>query len=163
MFPKLIDEVGNRVCRMCKGKLPKGRTSWCSDECNNDAMIMCYPSFARSAVYKRDKGVCALCHTDAHRLEMRFYHWKKYIVKKAGGGKANEFEHRLKKRGWRIGGSWWDADHIHPVVKGGGGCGLENYRTLCVLCHKKETRELARQRSLDRKYLQGKFMQPELF
>lgn len=37
---------------------------------------------------------------------------------------------------------WWDADHIVSVVEGGGECGLDNYRTLCLPCHRKVTREL---------------------
>jgi 5-methylcytosine-specific restriction protein A len=40
--------------------------------------------------------------------------------------------------------SFWEADHIVPVVEGGGGCGLDGYRTLCVRCHRAETRELHR-------------------
>lgn len=46
--------------------------------------------------------------------------------------------------GWTHGRSTaWDADHIVPVVEGGGLCGLENYRTLCHPCHKRVTAELA--------------------
>jgi hypothetical protein len=41
----------------------------------------------------------------------------------------------------------WQADHILPVCEGGGECGLENYRTLCTDCHKKETAALARRRA----------------
>lgn len=47
--------------------------------------------------------------------------------------------------------SGWDADHIVPVVEGGGQCGLENYRTLCHPCHKRATAELARRRAEARK------------
>lgn len=47
--------------------------------------------------------------------------------------------------------SLWDADHILPVVKGGGGCGLENYRTLCQPCHKAATKKLAADRALERR------------
>lgn len=36
---------------------------------------------------------------------------------------------------------FWDADHIEPVDEGGGLCGLENYQTLCINCHKKKTAE----------------------
>jgi 5-methylcytosine-specific restriction enzyme A len=36
----------------------------------------------------------------------------------------------------------WEADHIIPVVEGGGGCDLDNYRTLCRSCHKGETKKL---------------------
>jgi 5-methylcytosine-specific restriction endonuclease McrA len=41
----------------------------------------------------------------------------------------------------------WEADHIRPVVEGGGACGLENLRTLCVRCHKVETARLAARRA----------------
>lgn len=44
-------------------------------------------------------------------------------------------------------GSAWQADHVLPVVEGGGGCGLENLRTLCTGCHKDETAALARRRA----------------
>lgn len=36
----------------------------------------------------------------------------------------------------------WDADHIVPVVEGGGECGIDGYRTLCKPCHKTVTAEL---------------------
>lgn len=39
---------------------------------------------------------------------------------------------------------WWEADHIVPVVEGGGGCGPDGYRTLCLPCHRKETAALHR-------------------
>jgi len=43
--------------------------------------------------------------------------------------------------------SLWQADHIVPVVEGGGGCGLDNLRTLCTRCHKTATAGLAKRRS----------------
>jgi hypothetical protein len=36
----------------------------------------------------------------------------------------------------------WQADHQVPVAEGGGQCGLENFRTLCVPCHNAETAAL---------------------
>ena len=30
----------------------------------------------------------------------------------------------------------WDADHILPVIEGGGECDLANLRTLCLKCHR---------------------------
>lgn len=37
---------------------------------------------------------------------------------------------------------FWEADHIVPVIEGGGECDLANYRTLCIPCHRKVTAEL---------------------
>lgn len=50
-------------------------------------------------------------------------------------------------------GHTWEADHIIPVVEGGGECGLENYRTLCLPCHRKATAALAARRAQQRKNL----------
>ena len=41
----------------------------------------------------------------------------------------------------KFGGGLWDRDHIIPVKNGGGNCGLDNLRTLCIKCHKKVTKE----------------------
>jgi hypothetical protein len=38
--------------------------------------------------------------------------------------------------------SLWDADHVVPVIEGGGECDLSNIRTLCLLCHERVTAEL---------------------
>lgn len=56
---------------------------------------------------------------------------------------VQEFRRRLGRTlGARRHGGYWDADHIKPVVLGGGECGLDNYRTLCIMCHKKVTAKL---------------------
>lgn len=55
---------------------------------------------------------------------------------------------KMKAMGWTTHRKTaWDADHIIPVVEGGGQCGLENYRTLCHICHKKATKALAARRA----------------
>jgi 5-methylcytosine-specific restriction endonuclease McrA len=50
----------------------------------------------------------------------------------------------LTRKVWKrkYGGGLWDADHILPVSLGGGLCGLDNMRTLCIPCHKEVTRVL---------------------
>ena len=50
----------------------------------------------------------------------------------------------VKRKIWKRkhGGGLWDADHIIAVKDGGGLCGLENIRTLCIKCHKNVTKEL---------------------
>lgn len=73
---------------------------------------------------------------------------------------AEDRQRELRALGWPhdISRSWWEADHIKPVVEGGGQCGLENLRTLCVPCHKRATAELAARRAQERK----RAKQPEL-
>ena len=41
-------------------------------------------------------------------------------------------------------GSFWQVDHIRPVVEGGGGAGWGNLRTLCSECHREATAALRR-------------------
>jgi len=48
-------------------------------------------------------------------------------------------------------GHTWEADHILPVIEGGGECDLSNLRTLCLKCHRKETAALAKRRAEKRK------------
>jgi len=47
--------------------------------------------------------------------------------------------------------SLWQADHITPVVEGGGGCGLDNLRTMCTRCHHAETAALAHRRAVSKR------------
>ncbi len=135
LLPK--DENGNTCCRWCgKGVLPPRRTM-CSPECVHELSLRINGRYLRNCVYERDKGVCAICKIDT-----------KITAKQANeltGDDLNEF---LKKYGiskkrklWRKkhGGGLWDADHIIPVKDGSGMCGLDNIRTLCILCHKDVT------------------------
>ncbi len=47
--------------------------------------------------------------------------------------------------------SLWQADHRVPFSDGGADCGLGNYRTLCLVCHRLQTRELHRRLSASRR------------
>lgn len=152
LFPYRKNEEGKPLCRKCGGGLSGRRTSWCSDKCVQEALIICDPNFARNHVGRRDHGVCANCCKDTEHLESLFIKWRKRIFALWGRDKAREWERRWQKKGWPgLYRSWWEADHIVPVIEGGGGCGLDNYRTLCVPCHKKETADLARRRAEQRR------------
>jgi hypothetical protein len=59
-----------------------------------------------------------------------------------GPRRSKRLEHWGLKRMSRT--SLWDADHIVPVVEGGGECDLSNIRTLCLRCHQQVTLELRR-------------------
>lgn len=56
---------------------------------------------------------------------------------------------RLRSRTWRCSAS--GNLLLSTSSQGGGGCGIENLRTLCVLCHKKVTADQARARAAERR------------
>lgn len=114
---------GERLCRNCHGPMPSDdkRLHNCSPECIKEWSCKTSPSQMRQAVFDRDRGVCAICGTDT--IEGRIC--------------GPLYRHIARGTGDR-----WHADHITPVIEGGGECGLDNYRTLCIPCHKKVTRDM---------------------
>lgn len=116
------DADGRVVCRRCSAVIPKGRRrTFCSAECVHEWRLRTDAGYLRLKTFERDHGICALCGVDSV-AERR--------VKKARGT-----------------GRCWQADHIVPVVEGGGQCGLDNIRTLCHVCHLAMTAELAKRRA----------------
>lgn len=137
--PTPRNEKGKRLCRNCKAEgretvMAKGKRNNCSHECAEAWAIKTTPTLMRRAVLNRDHGICASCRVDtiaqkAEYLAIRTIAEREVFRKMAGIPPSRS-------------GDWWNADHIIPVTEGGGECGLENYRTLCIPCHKKATREL---------------------
>ncbi len=126
---------GQPQCRWCTLEiLAKRRRTFCSDYCVHQFRLRSDPGYLRDQVFARDKGICALCQTDT----MAAY----AALKRTRGSKRTT---ELEMWGLRFIGSrrsLWDADHILPVVEGGGQCALDNLRTLCLLCHREVTAEL---------------------
>lgn len=151
---------GRPLCRWCHQEVPAGRRSWCSDACVRDYLDRNKPA---AAAFKRDKGVCALCGCDTQRLA-RVIGWAQRRLDITGGhwsiardpqptglwhsrlNPHREASQVLIEMGFTRSIELWQADHIVPVVEGGHGT-PDNIRTLCVPCHKRETRELARRRA----------------
>lgn len=108
--PKLLPKGpgGRALCRWCQQEVSGRRQSFCSDACVHEWKVRTNPGYAREHVWKRDRGVCALCPSGTPP-------WPN----------------------WQ-----WEMDHTVPVVEGGGECGLENLRTLCLEHHRKVTNEL---------------------
>lgn len=112
------------------------------------------PSAARERVFERDRGVCARCGLDTvermRRLRnLRRRRYRPELLEEArtlARGFESAIEIGASRPRMRIHRTLWQADHILPVVEGGGGCGLENLRTLCLPCHRAETAELSRRR-----------------
>ena len=130
---------GRPLCRWCGLEVPPRRSTFCSAWCVHEWRIRTDPGYLREQVFQRDRGVCAMCRTDTHAA---------YFDLKRSRGR-----HKLKLLArWRLKRlnrkTLWDADHILPVVEGGGECDLENIRTLCLLCHRQQTLELRARLSL---------------
>ncbi len=115
---------GRLACLECTDDItdPRRKT-FCSAVCAETFYVKSGRG-VRLAVFKRDNGFCAKCGKDCFE-----------------GSNLKNF------RRARGSGHLWQADHIVPVVEGGGVCGLENYRTLCTACHKIETALLAGRRA----------------
>jgi 5-methylcytosine-specific restriction enzyme A len=174
---------GRGLCRLCKVEVPKGRRTFCSDKCVHEWKLTSDPAYVRSQLWKRDKGICALCGTDTVALVKQIEQEFDLSFQRAGrswwaGGRqwlAHEqrqaLQARLEEYGistdrWYSRRSWlgmWDADHVVPVSEGGGECGLDNFRTLCLKCHKAETKALAQRKKEERMKQQLKPINRRLF
>mgnify|MGYP001564388270 CR=1 FL=1 len=161
LFPKSKDSQGQSLCGYCHKLLPPGQRRWCSESCLHEAYVRCRPSYARELVMARDLGVCAICGFDAGSLDkkvLRDKHREEFrridalsepehsLRRKEHWVRSREEAVALAERRQALGlfGHAWEVDHILPVESGGGLCGLENLRTLCLACHKKRSAEQRR-------------------
>lgn len=145
-------EVGH--CTWCDGKFSTSKAArWCSAQCREEGLIRF--GFWRQLVEKRDKGVCAICGFDSLACQERV----RKIFSRAKGDKrgrhhpytferVRKFQHRTRIS---FNGQPYEIDHILPVIEGGGCCGLDNLRTLCFVCHRKQTASLGRRRAEERR------------
>jgi 5-methylcytosine-specific restriction protein A len=155
---------GRGLCRWCGVEVPPRRRTFCGDVCVHEWRIRTDPGYVRQQVERRDRGVCAECGRDSGLLpsilrEMKreserqetvlgWTRWREDGRPRFGHRTIDRFakEHRIP-----LYGHTWEADHIVPVVEGGGECGLDGYRTLCRRCHSLETARLAKRRADRRK------------
>lgn len=172
LWPSKKDTDRCPLCAVCgvrlltaRGTPRHGLTRYCSDACREHAYVTAgQTDTIRSLLLERDRGTCGGCGRDCGRLEMllRALGWKGFRLalpfqygsfpkgtesvaqrlEELARQLGRAFDRRIRELGWGI-GHCWEADHIVPVVEGGGGCGLNGYRTLCLECHRAETRALA--------------------
>ncbi len=122
---------GRCLCRWCSLEVPPGRVTFCSDWCVEEWKLRSNPGHLRERVFERDRGICALCGIDCTAQLA-------HIKRLRGVARARAMEE------WKMGSrkSLWDADHVTPVVEGGGECDVSNMQTLCLKCHRGRTAEL---------------------
>lgn len=105
----------------------------------------------RRRVFERDRGICALCGVDSAVLgAVLAREWRRVKLAHTPRQREERAGFRRRYRWYFRRTSYWDADHIIPVVEGGE-CTLENMRTLCVPCHQQVTKDLARRRASRRR------------
>jgi 5-methylcytosine-specific restriction enzyme A len=138
---KLIDskklpknENGVILCRWCSKPVKPPRRTMCSSLCAHEIRIRTNNKYLRECLFKRDNGICKICNQDTKSIAKTAL--KLDLEQRNIFLKNNNIS--LKRKIWKrkFGGGLWDADHILPVKDGGGSCGLENLRTLCISCHK---------------------------
>lgn len=135
---------GRGLCRYCGEEVPNGRRTWCCDEHFNIARLECDSGYQRELVFERDHGVCAICGTDTKELKKLM---REMLIRDRGNYWGFQYEELKRALGFNADKSLWEADHLIPVVEGGADKGLSNLRTLCVICHKRETKKLAKHRA----------------
>jgi 5-methylcytosine-specific restriction enzyme A len=118
-----------KTCRWCGGTIPRGRFTFCGAACVHEWRLRTDSGYLRARVFERDRGVCAACGLDTETLRKD--------KRKLDYAARRQFEKQWGQRR-----NLWDADHIIPVVEGGGECDLANMRTLCLNCHRAATAEL---------------------
>ncbi len=149
--PKALGPNGRHLCKWCRKEVPKRRKYWCSDECTSAVGIYYSPTSMRWAVEARDHGICAKCGRDCEKLkrveQYTFERWKGYDRKDKS---PKWWMNLVSKYPW-VRRHTWEANHKKPVIEGGGMCGLDNMETLCIPCHRVETKILAQRRAKARK------------
>lgn len=140
-----LPPVPKKHCRWCGEPCPGKRRNWCSQVCVDEYMIRSSPSAVSRAIWARDRGVCALCGLDTSLLRSETRRYFKLLRDCHIHGTPN------RQGPWKTHGRLWEADHVIPVIEGGGCCGLDGYRTLCLPCHRRETAALATRRAEKRK------------
>jgi len=144
---------GRGVCRRCGVEVPKGRRTFCSEDCVREWRITSDPAYASGQVFLRDHGVCCRCGRDMEAAKRELDLLMRGTSDRHGGDVWHNYYLRnffnvvrppdpTVGDGWSNPDRWWEAHHKVAVVEGGGACGLDGFETLCYRCHRVETADL---------------------
>ncbi|PFX16259.1 DNA annealing helicase and endonuclease ZRANB3 [Stylophora pistillata] len=152
-YHQAVTADGIPLCLSCKGPVEFVETLRCSDwdtrfcshDCKQEYQVRGSGTTARRALFEAERGICQLCSMDAHNLYQNVVALPvrdrpKFLAQTPYSALPNQTLKKMIMEPKE--GMFWEADHITPVSEGGGECGLDNLRTLCVICHRKATTEL---------------------
>ncbi len=137
------------LCRVCGARVPTKQNTTCSPKCREQISFLRSPNVQRNRVWQRDRGICAECGCDTDKVRRIFRSTRLRLDYRQLGDVQQSM-------GFNRGSTsaTWHMDHILPVSEGGGVTlqttvdeAMVNLRTLCLPCHKAETRELAKRRA----------------
>jgi 5-methylcytosine-specific restriction protein A len=129
-----INDQGFRCCRYCGQSVRPPKRTFCSPECVHEHRLRSGGTYLRQCVFTRDMGICSICNQDTKDIAKQLLDATPDIKEQLM--KQYSIHQKRKITPGKNGGGLWDADHIVRVVDGGGECGMDNIRTLCISCHK---------------------------
>ncbi|KAI3976769.1 hypothetical protein MKX01_008627 [Papaver californicum] len=118
---------------------------FCKMACFQEYRVRTSRGSLREELFKTEQGVCVACKLDCHELvkyisPLRSVAQQREHVEKVAPNLARNKKLLDKLINCPKAGNAWHADHIIPVYRGGGGCNLDNMRTLCVACYLEVTK-----------------------
>jgi 5-methylcytosine-specific restriction protein A len=124
------------------------------EECRTDTRLI-MRAYREAAQIDHDGGTyrCRTCETELTTAGVCCGFWPEFVEARAARAAViaeaeklgfTAFDFYMAR--WRDEDALWQMDHRIPVVEGGGTCGLDNLRTLCLPCHRKATAMLAARR-----------------
>ena len=134
------------MCRFCKGPVEPPKLTFCSKDCVHEWLVRSDVQYMRTQIFSRDHGICRECGLDTTVLAKKLR--KLYEETRADWAEETR---ALRLDPEKQHGSLWQADHILPVWKGGGECGLSGLQTLCLTCHTKKSSNEATERAAMKK------------
>lgn len=136
----------------CNQPIPPGRKSYAGPLCHGRWRHKHHNHRdARNTLFQRDGGVCASCGRCTMSLRGGYIQSLRGMFPGMMPALMDELHPELRPAGFpSLRHSWWQADHTVPIIEGGTSR-PEDYQTLCVPCHKTETRSLQCRRAEPRK------------
>lgn len=144
---------GRLLCRVCGQEVPRGRRTFCGDDCVDRYMSEISWPYVVAKVQKRDHGICAACGLDCAKLERILRAVRRYPDVGPSAWRADAistWHAAMRVLGLRTTGSIWEVHH-RVERKRGGTNDLDNLVTLCQQCHAAETKRFATERARERR------------